>query len=115
MRKMQDIDKELEKEVKHFAQHLEALHDQQSTARGKILTDPANAEFLKECRERRAVAEALYQARIAANLTQAEVAARMNVSQPYIVKLERGEGSISWKVISRYAAACGKKAEITLL
>ncbi|NMA20406.1 MAG: helix-turn-helix transcriptional regulator [Lentisphaerae bacterium] len=115
MSRIQNIDKELEKEVKYFAQHLETLHDQQSAAREKILTDPTNAEFLKECRERRAVAEALYRARTAANLTQAEVADRMKVSQPYIVKLEQGKGSISWRTISRYAAACGKKAEITLL
>ncbi len=115
MRRIQNIDKELEKGVQHFARHLEALHAQQSDAREKILTDPANAEFLKECRERRAVAEALYQARTMAKLTQAEVAARMNVSQPYVVKLERGKGSISWKVISRYAAACGKKVEINLV
>ncbi len=115
MRRIQNIDKELEKGVKHFAQHLEILHAQQSDVREKMLADPASAEFLKECRERRAVAEALYQARTTANLTQAEVAARMNVSQPYIVKLERGKGSISWKVISRYAAACGRKVEITLV
>lgn len=62
-----------------------------------------------------AVAEILYQARTRVNLTQAEVAERMKVSQPYIVKLERGNASISWKVISRYAAACGKKVEITLV
>jgi DNA-binding XRE family transcriptional regulator len=105
----------LEKEVKYFAQHLEALHAQQSDSREKLLSDPANAEFLKECRERRTVAEVLYQARRRANLTQAEVAERMKVSQPYIVKLERGHGSISWKVISRYAAACGKTVEITLV
>ena len=62
-----------------------------------------------------AVAEILYQARTRANLTQAEVAERMKVSQTYIVKLERGNASISWKVISLYAAACGKKVEITLV
>lgn len=115
MRKIQNINKELENEVKHFTRHLDALHNLQKKARERILSDPANAEFLKECRERRAIAEALYQARTTAKLTQAEIAARMNVSQPYIVKLERGKGSISLNVISRYAAACGKKVEISLV
>ncbi|MBS5530242.1 helix-turn-helix transcriptional regulator [bacterium] len=106
-------DKEIETMLDNFDP--EEAYTRQSAARRKILNDPANAEFLKECRERRAIAEALYKARTEANLTQAEVAARMNVSQPYIVKLERGRSSISWKVISRYAEACGKKVAITIV
>ncbi len=92
-----------------------AAYARQSAERERVLNDPANAEFFKECRERRAIAEALTKARTEAKLTQAEVAARMKVSQPYVAKLERGRGAICLSAISRYAAACGKKVAITLL
>ena len=87
----------------------------QSAERDSVINDPDKAEFLEACRERRAIAEALYKARTEANLTQAEVADRMNVSQPYIAKLEGGRGKICWSAISRYAAACGKRINITLI
>ena len=108
-------DKELEAEVKYFIEHEDELYAEQSAEREARLSDPANAEFLKECRERRAIAEALYKARKEAKLTQAEIARRMQVSQPYVAKLERATGTICWTAISKYATACGKRASITLL
>lgn len=53
--------------------------------------------------------------RIILQSTQAEVAVRMKVSQPYVAKIENGKGKICWSAIARYAEACGKRVAITLL
>lgn len=95
--------------------NFEEAYARQSAAREAVLNDPANAEFLKHSRERRAIAEELHKARVSAKLTQAEVAARMKVSQPYVAKLERATGTICWTAISRYAAVCGKRISIVLI
>lgn len=92
----------------------EKEYARQSAERDTVLNDPANAEFFENCRERQLLAETLYNARIAAHLSQKEVAERMNVKQPYVAKLERGTGAIGWTAISRFAAACGKTATVTL-
>ncbi|OQA86147.1 MAG: Antitoxin HigA [Lentisphaerae bacterium ADurb.Bin242] len=115
MKKISKEDIRLEAEINNFLEHEEEAYARQSAARKTVLNDPANAEFLKQCRERRAIAEALYKARVAAKLTQAEVAVRMKVTQPYVAKLERATGTICWTAISRYAAACGKRISIALI
>lgn len=46
-------DAELEAEVAYVLAHREELHARQSAERAKLLNDPANADFLKESRERR--------------------------------------------------------------
>ncbi len=106
-----------EKEVEQMLENFnpKEAHKRQNAKREAILNDPANAEMLAEVRERRAIVEALHKARKEAKLTQAEIAERMNVSQPYVAKLERGRGAIGWTAISKYAAACGKRVSITLL
>lgn len=113
MNTRKSLEQEIAEDIAFIKAHKKEVYAKQSAERDQVLSDPAKQEFLKECRERRAVAEALYKARKDANLTQAEVAERMHVSQPYIVKLERGQASISWRSISKYAAACGKTAVIT--
>ena len=61
-----------------------------------------------------AIAEQLYKARKKAGLTQAEVASRMQVSQPLVARLERGRGNISCDTLLKYAAACGCLLSITI-
>ena len=60
------------------------------------------------------LAEALIQARAEANLTQAQVAERMETSQSYVAKLESGRVSPSMKALQRYAAATGARLKISL-
>lgn len=63
--------------------------------------------------------EALLQARKEAGLTQAEVAARMGVSQPVLARIESSLGnrkhSPSLSTLRRYAEACGKKLIIQMV
>lgn len=62
---------------------------------------------------------ALLKARIAAGLTQAEVASRMGVSQPVVARIEASLGkkdhSPSLNTLRRYADACGMKLVIQMV
>ena len=55
------------------------------------------------------------QARLAAGLTQKELAERLGTKQTYIAALERGKKNITFSTLARYARACGKKVAVTLL
>jgi len=96
-------------EIKHLAANLESIAAKQSAERQARLNDPDRAEKLEMARDRLKISELLYNARAAANLTQIELARRLNRTQPYIAKLERGRGNISYDTICRYVAACGKR------
>ena len=58
----------------------------------------------------------LLQARKEAGMTQAEVAAKMGVSQPVLARIESSLGSRkhapSLETLRKYAAACGKRLVI---
>jgi len=62
---------------------------------------------------------ALLAARKEAGLTQADVAARMGVSQPVLARIESSLGSRkhspSLETLRRYAGACGKKLVIRMV
>jgi ribosome-binding protein aMBF1 (putative translation factor) len=60
------------------------------------------------------IAEALIRARAEADMTQEEVARKMQTSQSYIAKLESGRVSPSMKALQRYAAATGARLKISL-
>ena len=107
-------DKEIEEEVDYFLEHLDELAAKQQTERKAYFENPANAERIARTRQRLAIAEQLYKARHKAGLTQAEVAARMKVSQPLVARLERGRGNISCDTLMKYALACGCILTISL-
>ena len=60
----------------------------------------------------------LLQARKEAGMTQADVAAKMGVSQPVLARIESSLGSRkhapSLETLRRYAAACGKQLVIAM-
>ncbi|MBX9760631.1 MAG: helix-turn-helix domain-containing protein [Beijerinckiaceae bacterium] len=60
------------------------------------------------------IAEALIRARSRAEMTQAQVAEKMQTSQSYVAKLESGQVSPSVKALQRYAAATGSRLSISL-
>lgn len=60
------------------------------------------------------IAEALIRARAEADMTQEEVARKMQTSQSYIAKLESGRVSPSMKALQRYAEATGSRLRISL-
>ena len=72
-------------------------------------------EFVKEyeaLEEEFSLASALISARANADMTQQEVAKKMETSQSYIAKLEGGEVSPTMKALKRYAAATGSRLKI---
>lgn len=60
------------------------------------------------------IAEALIRARAEADMTQEQVAEKMQTSQSYVAKLESGRVSPSMKALQRYAAATGARLIISL-
>jgi DNA-binding XRE family transcriptional regulator len=82
--------------------------------RKKIADDP---EFIREreaLEDEFTVAEAMIRARIKADLTQAQLAERMGVSQPAIAKFESGK-SVSLNTLKRYAQATGTKLNVEFI
>lgn len=75
-------------------------------------------EYVKEydaLEEEFALAAALIDARAAADMTQEQVAERMNTSQSYIAKLEGGRISPTMKALRRYADATGSKLRFSFV
>jgi ribosome-binding protein aMBF1 (putative translation factor) len=60
------------------------------------------------------IMSALIKARTEAGLTQEQVAARMNSTQPAIARLEAGGRIPSTRTLQRYAKATGHRLHITL-
>jgi ribosome-binding protein aMBF1 (putative translation factor) len=81
--------------------------------RKKWMQDP---EFVKEyeaLEEEFSLASAMIAARAHADMTQQDVAAKMETSQSYIAKLEGGAVSPTMKALKRYAEATGSRIKIT--
>jgi predicted transcriptional regulator len=57
---------------------------------------------------RRGLIDELIQARLAGELTQTEIAARMGTSQSAVARLESGELDARLSTLERYAAAVGR-------
>lgn len=86
----------------------------------KMLQNPAvSAERDRIEREEMPMLDAVLRVRREANLTQEEVARRMNVSTPVVSRLERalvtGKPSPSMRTLERYAVAVGKRVHISLV
>lgn len=76
-----------------------------------------NPEFAKEYyadKEKSASALALYRARKAAGLTQADLAKKAGVPQSTIARIEKG-GNVSFDKLSEIAYAMGKRLSIKFL
>ncbi len=59
------------------------------------------------------IADALIQARVNADMTQEDVANKMQSSQSYVAKLEGGIVNPSMKALQRYAKATGSLLKIS--
>lgn len=80
----------------------------------KLMKRPAvKAEVERIEREEGVLLDALLKARLAAGLTQADVAERMGTQAPAVARLERalatGKHSPSIATVRKYVDACGKK------
>ncbi|MGV8948884.1 MAG: helix-turn-helix domain-containing protein [Candidatus Paracaedibacter sp.] len=84
------------------------------TFRKKLLSDP---EVLKEYEAHKAefeIAMALIKARLAAKMTQLDVARRMHTSQAQIARLESGQHFPSMSSIHKYAQAVNRKINLSI-
>lgn len=106
---MMKRDNEIKTEVAAVLADRERLAQEQQASRQARLNDPAKAEEVAEARAALEIARALYEARKAARLTQKELAERMNTSQSFIARMERGRVNITIQTVARYASACGKR------
>lgn len=84
------------------------------TIKQKMLQNPKVAEAYEEKRPEFMVARALIQARIKANMTQADVAKKMHTSQSQIARLESGEHMPSFNSIHKYARATNRTIKIEI-
>lgn len=106
---MKQNDNEIEAEATAVLANRERLAQEQRASRQARLNDPAKAEEVAEARAALEIARVLYEARKAARLTQKELAERMNTSQSFIARMERGRVNITIQTVARYASACGKR------
>lgn len=84
------------------------------SVRNEILANPDVKKAYDEMEQEFAVAQALIDARMKAQLTQQEVAHRLGVSQPVVARWESGRNT-SIKSIARYAKAVGQPIQIRIL
>ncbi len=82
------------------------LHD-------KWMKDPAYRAAYDGMEDEFALAAALISARAQADLTQEQVAERMNTTQTVIARLESGRGKPTTRTLERYAQATGTRLKIS--
>jgi len=70
---------------------------------------PLFGGFREIAEHRQALTAELTSIRVAAGLSQTEVAARMGTSQSAVARLEAGDGDIRLSTLERYAAAVGRQ------
>ena len=78
-------------------------------------TDPAFVAAYAEADADYSVIGAMLRARIAAGLTQAEVAARTGTTQSAIARLEGGAVSPTVETLRKYAKAVGKRLRVEMV
>jgi transcriptional regulator with XRE-family HTH domain len=83
--------------------------------RQKLLTDPAVRAEYDRLGPIFAVVGQLIEARRAAGLTQADVAAHMGTSQAVVARLEGARRMPTFEMVARYAAAIGRRVDIHLV
>ena len=81
--------------------------------KSRWMEDPEFAKEYEALSEEFVIANALIKARTEAGMTQADVAAHMQVSQARIAKIESGT-NVSVSSLKRYAEATGTKLNISL-
>ena len=79
----------------------------------KWVKDPEYQRAYEELETEFELARTLIDARVAAGLTQAQVAKRMKTSQAAIARMEGGKVKPSAGSLERYAAAIGRRLRIS--
>ena len=82
--------------------------------REELLAKPAVLEAYEAQKAEYAIARAIIAARAHAGLSQAELATRMQTSQPFVARLESGRALPSMRTLLRVAEATGTVPEFHL-
>ena len=82
--------------------------------KNKLLANPEVKEEYEQCKAEFDVARALIKARIAAQMTQRDVATKMLTSQTHIARMESGQHLPTLQSIAKYAHAVNQKITIEL-
>jgi predicted transcriptional regulator len=85
-----------------------------SQLREDLLAKPGVRQAYERQKPEYAIARAIIAARVRAGLSQAELAARMATSQPFVARLESGRTLPSMRTLLRVAEATGTVPEIRL-
>jgi ribosome-binding protein aMBF1 (putative translation factor) len=80
----------------------------------RLMEDPEFRREYAEADAEYAVIEALIRARVAAKLSQAELARRLGTTQSAIARLEGGGVSPSLSTLRRFAEATGSRLKVTI-
>ena len=83
--------------------------------REKLLTDPEVQAAYDRLGPIFAVVGEMIDARLAAGLTQADIAARMGTSQSVVARLESARHMPTFDMVARYAAAINRRIDIHLV
>jgi ribosome-binding protein aMBF1 (putative translation factor) len=86
-----------------------------ATLRRKLLTDPEVKAEYDRLGPIFAVVGEMIEARQAAGLTQANIAARMGTTQSVVARLESARHMPTFDMVARYAAAINRRIDIRLL
>jgi ribosome-binding protein aMBF1 (putative translation factor) len=102
-----------------LAQYKPVAFDPSTYASKRRSSDTKFAVAYDALEDEFAALSALLEARTSAGLTQAEVAARMGVTQPVVARIEsslsKKDHSPSLHTLRRYASACGMKLIIQMV
>ncbi len=83
--------------------------------RDQLLTDPEVRAEYDRLGPIFAVVGEMIEARHAAGLTQSEIASRMGTTQSVVARLENARHMPTFDLVSRYAAAIGRRVDIRLV
>ncbi len=83
-------------------------HDEQ------MQNDPEYRREYDALEDEFALARRMIEARAKANLTQAQIAERMGVTQPSVARIESGK-NVSLKTLGRYAKALGAEIKVEIV
>lgn len=79
-----------------------------------LQNEAVKAEYEKLAEEFELI-DQLLTMRTEAGLTQEELAQRLGTNKSNVSRMERGRANPSWKLISRYAEACGYHIKLDLI
>ena len=81
----------------------------------KVKKKESYIDSIEDFQEEYAIAKAIHDARKECGLTQAELANIMGTNQNVISRIEKGYMGVSFKKLTEYAHAMGKKVRIELV